>query len=140
LLASIEVYFGKHKGPRILIENTAKTNTALQVKARATSQTKLFRYDEDMASRAAEVDMVTGDLERATERLQSLERELEIERERMIQMQQSPDPAVAVEQSIDAIQAASLEREVVGSLVSLLLLLLFFPFLCVVTGGRRGWM
>jgi homeobox protein cut-like len=69
------------------------------------------KYDEDMASRAAETDMVSGDLERMTVRAATIERELENERTRMAELQNSPD-STPVEDSIEAMTVANLESEV----------------------------
>lgn len=93
----------------------AEQETATMRGALDATNSELFdmksKYDDDMASRASEMELVVGDLDRMTEKAATLEKELENERIRMAEMQSSPD-SVPVQESMDAMAVANLESEV----------------------------
>lgn len=81
------------------------------------TQSELFdlrsKYDEDMAARAAELEIVSGDFERVSVQAEVAAKELAAERERFVNHQQQ-EAGVGVGEAIDAQQIASLERELSG--------------------------
>jgi homeobox protein cut-like len=73
--------------------------------------TTLCRYDDDTAAKDAELEMLASDLERANQRFESVQKELATERERMATQLLAPGASGAVENEIDAMSVANLEKE-----------------------------
>lgn len=94
---------------------TAEQTAATAHDALDATQSELFdlktKYDEDMAARAAELDMIGEDLERANMRAATVQKELDTERERMAD-QQKGSVEGGVENEIDAMTLSHLEREI----------------------------
>lgn len=81
------------------------------------TQSELFdlkaKYDEDMAARTSEIEMLEADIERLNIHVATTQRELETERSRMADQQKESVGGV-VENEIDAMTVANLEREVLS--------------------------
>lgn len=94
---------------------TAEQTAATAHDALDATQSELFdlktKYDEDMAARAAELEMIGEDLERANMRAATVQKELDTERERMAD-QQKGSVEGGVENEIDAMTLSHLEREI----------------------------
>lgn len=71
------------------------------------------KYDEELAGRAAELDLAQADLERSNIKAATVQKELEIERDRMAELQKG-SRSMPVEHEIDSMQLANLEKEVVS--------------------------
>eukprot|EP00039_Didymoeca_costata_P030357 m.29170 g.29170 ORF g.29170 m.29170 type:complete len:656 (+) comp8071_c0_seq1:257-2224(+) len=93
----------------------AEQQTATMRDALEAAQSELFdmktKYDEDMANHTDETEMVGADLERTTQKLLSVQKELEMERERMAEMQKG-GTSNPVNSEIEALQLSNLEKEI----------------------------
>jgi len=69
------------------------------------------KYDEELAGRTAELELLQADLERSSVNVATLQKELEIERERMAELQR-PSGSMPVELAIDSMQLANFEKEI----------------------------
>eukprot|EP00038_Savillea_parva_P031551 m.87819 g.87819 ORF g.87819 m.87819 type:complete len:661 (+) comp9725_c0_seq1:131-2113(+) len=79
------------------------------------TQSELFdmkaKYDEDVAAKDAELEMLSADLDRANQRVEAVQKELATERDRMASQQLEPGATGAVETEIEAMSVVSLEKE-----------------------------
>lgn len=69
------------------------------------------RYDDESAAHAAEMDVLVSELDRATIKMNSLQKELEIERERLASSQ---NPSLNHVSSMQEISVVNLERELLN--------------------------